>query len=154
MEQMLEVQDGKVWMGDTFQYKFNTITEHEAFIRPLPSVHSVAELVAHLTAWRRDAILKIKSGQGVLTDQDAENWPDIETLKKIGWAQLVQDYKESLTALAQLLKVKDDAFLQTKYQDQDYGGPYPFAFLINGLLHHDLYHLGQIGLVIKTNQRR
>ncbi len=66
IQQLLEVQHGTLWMGDTFDRKINSITEKEAFIQPLPGLHSPAQLIARLTAWRRDAILKIINGKGQL----------------------------------------------------------------------------------------
>ncbi len=136
-------------MGDTFDKKINSITEKEAFIRPLPNLHSPAELIAHLTAWRRDAILKIRDGTGQLTDDSEQNWLGNDHLKKIRWSHLVWEYQDSLVELIELLRDKKDSFLEEQYQDQDYQGTYPYAFAINGLLHHDLYHLGQLGIVIK-----
>ena len=136
-------------MGDAFEKKINSITEEEAFSRPLPNLHSPAELIAHLTAWRKDAILKISQGTGKITDSSPENWPSNEELKNTGWRELIQNYLDSLTDLIRLLNDKDDSFLEQQYYDQDYQAQYHYAFLINGLLHHDLYHLGQLGMVIK-----
>lgn len=149
IQQLLEVQNGKLWMGDTFQKKIDSITEEEAFLRPLPTLHSVAELMAHLTAWREDAILKITNGKGRLTDDSEKNWPDNNALKKIGWNKLIQDYQDSLSDLIDLLRDKEDPFLAKQYYDQDFKGQYDYSFVINGMLHHDLYHLGQMGIVIK-----
>ena len=149
IEQLLEVQNGKLWMGDTFRKKIDSITKEEAFMRPLPTLHSVAELIAHLTAWKKDALLKIMNGKGQLTDDDENNWPSNEVLKKIGWNKLIKDYENSHSDIISLLQGKDDSFLRDQYEDQDFKGKFNYLFVINGILHHDLYHLGQIGIVIK-----
>lgn len=148
-EQLAEIHHGKLWMGDTFARKLATLTEEEAFVRPLPALHSAAELIAHLTAWRKDAILKITTGTGQLTEDSQENWPDNDTLAKVGWPQLLQDHQESLSALLDLLQNQSDDFLEKPYYDQGYKAQFDYTFFINGLLHHDLYHLGQLGIVIK-----
>jgi len=149
IRQLLEVQSGKLWMGDNFEKKINAITDEEAFLRPLPQLHSAAELIAHLTAWRNDTILKIKNARGELTDNGENNWPDNDILKKIGWAVLIQSYRDSTFQIIELLKEKDDSFLNERYYDQDYGDHFEYSFAINGMLHHDLYHLGQLGIVLK-----
>ena len=149
LEQLLEVQNGKLWMGDTFRKKIDSITNEEAFMRPLPTLHSVAELIAHLTAWKKDALLKIMNGKGQLTDDDEANWPSNEVLKKIGWNKLIKDYENSHSDIISLLQGKDDSFLRDQYEDQDFKGKFNYLFVIDGILHHDLYHLGQIGIVIK-----
>ena len=103
-QQLEEVHHGKLWMGDTFAKKLASLTEEQAFVRPLPTLHSAAELIAHLTAWRKDALLKLSTGTGHLTDKSPENWPDNVTLAKIGWQQLLQDHQDSLSALLDFLR--------------------------------------------------
>lgn len=149
IQQLLDIQNGKLWMGDNFVKKINSITEQEAFTKPSSTMHSIAELVAHLTAWSKDTVLKIRNGTGKLTDNDERNWPDINHLKKSGWNTIVQDYQKSLSEVIDLLKDKDDLFLKEKYYDQDFKGEFDYSFAIDGILHHNIYHLGQMGIVIK-----
>ena len=66
-----------------------------------------------------------------------------------GWARIKSDYDSSLSELIELLKRKDDVFLNDKYYDTDFKGEYEYSFLLNGMLHHDIYHLGQLGIIIK-----
>ena len=154
IRQLKEVQEAKNWMGANFVDKLNPITENEAFIRPLPSLHSVAEIVSHLTAWRRDAITKISTGKGKLTEDSAENWLDNDALRRIGWNAIMADHKNSLAELIDFLRAKDDNFLQQKYYDTDFKGDHEYQFVIEGILHHDIYHLGQLGIVIKLLRER
>ena len=149
IQQLLELQSGKLWMGDNFDKKINSITEREAFTKPLPSLHCVAEIVAHLTAWTEDLILKIKYGKGQLRDYDRQNWPDHDQLKNLGWNELMGKYQNSLAEVIGLLKEKDDHFLSEKYFDQDFKDEFDYSFAINGILQHTIYHLGQIGIIIK-----
>jgi len=55
--------------------------------------------------------------------------------------RLIQNQKE----LIGLLDAKTDDFLQT----QTPGHTYDFQFLIEGIVQHDIYHQGQIGVVAK-----
>lgn len=43
------------------------------------------------------------------------------------------------------MESQEDANLETRFLDTDYN----FHYLIEGIIHHDLYHLGQIGVTIK-----
>lgn len=149
IRQLNELQNGKPWVGETFDKKLATITAKEAFKRPLPKLHSIAELMAHLTSWRKDMILKIQTGKGSLTTDSHENWPTNSELESIGWEKLKEAYKKSLSDVIMLLQSKDDQFLDEHYYDIDFKGTYPYSFAIEGMLHHDIYHLGQMGLVIK-----
>ena len=147
--QLREIRDGSLWMGDSYADKLKTLDAREAFRRPVEGMHSAAELLAHLTAWREDALLKIRTGKGRLRDRDAENWPEPASLADRGWEAVLKRFDDSLDQLLAELEGRDDTFLEATYYDQDYGGDFPYAFLLNGLLHHDLYHLGQLGLTLK-----
>ena len=149
IQQYQDIQNGKLWMGDSFEKKFNKMDESLVFTRPVEGMHSVAELISHLTFWRKDAIVKLETGRGIKSDDDPENWLNNEALKQQGWAHIKSEYDSSLSDLIELLKSKEDAFLDEEYYDADFKGNYPNSYVINGLLHHDIYHLGQIGIVIK-----
>ncbi|WP_057936612.1 DinB family protein [Algoriphagus resistens] len=152
--QLLKVQNGKLWVGDNLEKKISSITAQEAFTKPSPATHSVAELIAHLTAWNNDTILKIRNGIGELRDSDGQNWPDNDELKKAGLNTVIQDYRESVSQVVELLKNKDDSFLKEKYYDQDFKSEFDYSFAINGMLHHTIYHLGQMGILIKLIKER
>lgn len=74
-----------------------------------------------------------------------DDWKDDTDLKKIGWTDLKNALYESRSELIDLIVNQDDTYLQTKFLDTDYN----FHYLIEGIIHHDLYHLGQIGITIK-----
>ena len=147
--QYKEVQNGYLWMGGTYAKRLSEVEEEDFFVRPLPDLHSIAEIISHLTLWRQETILKIETGQGSKTDQCEENWLPNENLKPLGWAHLKKEYDSSLDRIIELLSNKDDSFLDEEYYDTDFKGHYPYSFVLNGMLHHDLYHLGQIGIIIK-----
>ena len=149
IKQLLDNQKGKVWVGATYQSKLEKINDYNAFVRPLPELHSVAEIISHLITWQNETILKIKTGEGSLTDDSEENWFSNEKLKEKTWTPLLHEYQTSLRELINLLKTKDDSFLQEEYYDPDFKGNYPYSFIINGMLHHNIYHLGQLGIIVK-----
>jgi len=149
IKQFNEVQEGKIWIGENFKKKLDTINEDQAFTRPIPTLHSVAELISHLTVWRKETILKIKTGEGSLTDDCNENWLNNTELKPMGWKKILTEYQNSLSEIIQLIQNKEDEFLTEEYYDTDFKGYYQYSFVIEGMLHHDIYHLGQIGIVIK-----
>jgi len=154
IEQLFEIQKGKVWIGRSYKNILNEIDEHSAFIRPLEDLHSVAEIISHLTLWRNEAILKIRTGKGSKTDDCEENWLTNERLKAKGWAKIKAEYDQSLSELTSLLKKKNDSFLNEEYYDTDFKGTYTYLFLMNGMLHHDIYHLGQLGIINKYLKKK
>jgi hypothetical protein len=147
--QLRAVQEASNWMGTNFDKKLSLINEDEAFKHPVPGLHSVAEIISHLTVWRKETILKIKTGTGSITEAAEENWLPDDQLKKFGWNRIKSEYKKSLGDLIELLQAKEDNFLEQKYYDTDFKDYYPYRFVTDGMLHHDIYHLGQLGIIIK-----
>ena len=74
-----------------------------------------------------------------------DDWKDEAVLRKIGWVNLKDALYTSTGDLINLIAGKDDSYLQTKFQDTDYN----FLYLMEGIIHHDIYHLGQIGITLK-----
>lgn len=149
IKQLIDIQNGKIWIGSSYESKLNTVDESKVFERPMVDMHSIAEIISHLTLWRQEAILKIQTGKGSKTDDCEENWLPNEKLKNIGWSSIKSAYDDSLSELIELLKDKNDDFLEQEYYDTDFKGNYTYSFLLNGMLHHDIYHLGQLGIIIK-----
>lgn len=149
IQQYQEVQNGKLWIGSTFTSKLNQINENLVFTRPIVGLHSIAEIISHLTLWRKETILKIQTGEGSKTDDCEENWLANDKLETLGWKHIKSEYDNTLTELIDLLNSKEDSFLNELYYDTDFKDNYKYSFVIYGMLHHDLYHLGQLGIIIK-----
>mgnify|MGYP001820822795 FL=1 len=147
-DQMAQIHHGKGWIGVSFEKKIQELSDIDFFVQA-ESMHSIAEIISHLTTWRLEAILKIRTGEGSITDDDPGNWKSNEELRKVGKDEILRKHTESLYELLTLLKQKNDDFLDELYYDTDFKSNYPYNFLIQGMLQHDVYHLGQIGLLIK-----
>ncbi|WP_314058012.1 hypothetical protein [Empedobacter brevis] len=48
VQQLKNNNEGSSWLDENFSKKLENVTEKNAFIRPLPEIHSVAELAAHI----------------------------------------------------------------------------------------------------------
>ena len=149
VKQLEDIQRGKIWIGSNFEKIIDSINPKFIFIRPSSDLHSIAEIISHLTIWRKDTILKIKTGKGEINDDDKKTWINNDVLKEIGWKKIWSGYNNTLIELIDLLNELDDNFLNKKYFDTDYKDYYTYEFVIYGMIHHDLYHLGQLGLIIK-----
>ena len=147
--QFQTIQNGKNWVGSSYTGMLGKVAEDRYFESPAEGLHSVAALFSHMNLWRQEAIIKIKTGRGEKTDDCPENWLDLESLKTKGWSVIKAEHDQSIAELIGLLKQRDDAFLLQEYYDPDFKGNYTYSWLLNGLLHHDIYHLGQLGITVK-----
>ncbi|MBN9381124.1 MAG: DinB family protein [Chitinophagaceae bacterium] len=143
--QLSELTDGELWIDETFLKKLTGLTEEQAFTRPYPSVHSVAEIVSHLLEWRISVLSILQGGSRTLTMGSPSDWKNNATLRQEGWPVLKEKfYKSQQDIIAFLSRQQDDYLLQVDSKEN-----HTYLYYTEGLIHHDIYHLGQIGLVIK-----
>ncbi|HEX5169478.1 MAG TPA: DinB family protein [Cyclobacteriaceae bacterium] len=137
-----EIYNGSPWYGETVEVKLKGLAEEKAFVKP-QGAHSVAELVAHMTYWRKGLIARLEGDYGFSPSVESmDNWTDISTLKARGWNKILDDFNHSQQKITQLLPKKNDKFLEEEYSPGS-----TFEYVIQGIIDHDVYHLGQIGLV-------
>ncbi|MDX2046683.1 MAG: hypothetical protein SFU87_07835 [Chitinophagaceae bacterium] len=149
IRQLYEIQNGSLWFDQCFKEKIDSLQETEALTRPISQIHSVAEHVSHILEWRKECMLRF-NGQKTDLMNSPDDWKNNIALGKIGWTNLKNLFYQSTVTLITALENKDDAYLETKFLDTGY----TFHYLIEGIIQHDLYHLGQIGITIKLlNQK-
>jgi uncharacterized damage-inducible protein DinB len=144
IQQMLDVQEENKWLDENFRSKIDKLTEEEAFRRPIHGIHSVAELISHVLEWRKESIRILNGSKPQLKIESPENRRTNDALKNEGWHNLKAEFYDSQKRIINILNNQTDQYLQKEYE---YGCKY--KYLIEGLIHHDLYHLGQIGITIK-----
>ncbi|WP_299212649.1 DinB family protein [uncultured Dokdonia sp.] len=148
--QQLEAINYKaLWVGQNMMEKIEGISKHTAFIRPIPELHSVAEMIGHLIALQIDVINKLRIHFNLQLRYQPDYWRSNEELKTIGWKQLKEDYEKSILSILVLIGDKDDSLLEKTYTEENHKSVYPFEFALEGVIHHTMYHLGQIGITIK-----
>lgn len=147
--QLEEINYGDIWLGSSLKEKIEAITDQTAFIRPIPDIHSVAEIIAHLTTWNIEIANAIRQESGKQIVFKPDSWRSNQELQTLGWERIKDTYKSSILAISVLIRDKDDAFLEETYFDNDHKKEYPYSFVLEGLIHHIPYHLGQIGITIK-----
>jgi uncharacterized damage-inducible protein DinB len=144
IRQLTEIQEGSLWFDQSLKQKLEHLTEATVFTKPLPAIHSVAEHVSHMLEWRKECIRRFSGSKYELMNSP-EDWKDNEQLQKNGWPELKSSLYSSTQSMIALIEGKEDSYLDTIFQDTDY----TFKYLIEGIIHHDIYHLGQIGVTLK-----
>ena len=114
IQQLEDIQNGNLWIGSNYERKLKHVADQDFFKRPTKDLHSVAEILSHLTLWRQETILKIKTGKGSKTDACEENWLDNEQLQLKGLETITSEYAQSLKEIIILLQQKDDFISSTR----------------------------------------
>lgn len=144
--QLHRVYHGGNWVQESFIGKLKDLTDEQVFWQPFPGVHSVAELVWHCAYWRIVTLSRLRGEQNTYRDatMESQNFLPLDDLKRKGWKAIRQALDETQTDLINFLQDKPDAFF-----DNEYAPDHTYEFVVEGTIHHDYYHLGQIGLVIR-----
>ena len=143
IKQIEELNDGTNWTEADLR-KIYSIEEEKLFIQPVTGKHSAAEILSHIIHWRR---VIVKGMEGELEfekkTENEQNFLSLELLKQKGIKNLLAEFKEAGEQLINFLKTKRDDFLEKEYKPG-----YTNKYMVESLISHDYYHLGQIGYVI------
>ena len=138
-----DIYSGDPWYGPNIRTVIEDIPESELFIRHGCS-HSIFELLFHIIAWRLFVIRRLK-GEPEEGKIDLENWIDIAHLTNPDLKKIIEKLDEIQEELLLLLESINDSKLSMVVEEKNY----TFRKMLTGLMHHDLYHLGQISLLIR-----
>lgn len=127
--------------GPALHELIDDVTEEQAKAKPLAGAHSIAELVAHITAWI-DAIARRLEGETFRTS-DVDDFPDVNMLTFAEVRERLTRAHERL--LASVSRLGDDDFMRNVA-----GRDYNVLEALNFVADHSLYHAGQIALLKKA----
>lgn len=145
IKQLHDLLHGPLWLDEHFDKKLNSISAEEAFVNPIPGLHSVAELLSHLNVWLRACMDRMTGIENNLKDNSPDDWKSNARLKADGWEVLKEEFFDLHDELIRLIETSDDAFFEQTY----HGSAFTYSDIMHGLIHHNAYHLGQMGLTIK-----
>jgi uncharacterized damage-inducible protein DinB len=143
LQNLSETYNGSPWHGNSLKTLLSEMDTKTAFYRPIANKHNIAELVAHILVWRQFAVEILDGNYDFNVDIGAlADFPEVVESEKI-WLELQTQLDENQ---AQLLD-KLTTFSATKLNDFIPKKPFTFRFLLEGVVYHDVYHGGQIGLI-------
>jgi uncharacterized damage-inducible protein DinB len=128
------IYQGEPWFGESLQTKLKNVTEEMAYRQPVNNKHSIAEILSHMEYWRKRFALEVQ-GKTPPEFSEAENWSEVSDLKKRGWKKLQVSFEETHNELVNSLKKANGKLSEELITN------------LSGMVDHDVYHLGQIGIV-------
>lgn len=137
------IWDGAFWASGNYKDTFKNLSPIQATTKPLPKLHSIAELVWHIAAWRKVMIehLKGNTSYDIVLNTEAD-WKIIPEGDVEAWEEALADLQETQAIILKLLSESEESTLNEVYKKK-----YTRTFLINGIIQHDIYHLGQIRML-------
>ncbi len=148
IRRMENVNNGQPWFGRSVYSILDEVSSRKAGIKPNGSEHSMLELLWHMNTWAGFTLKRLeKDKEKDLAAFEQLDWrvlnPKVHTWKK-GLAEFKRTQKKIIT----ILKKRKDTFLK---EIVDYR-KYNYRFLLNGMIEHNIYHLGQIAYLHKMLQ--
>ncbi len=96
ISQLESLFNGQPWLDETFLKKTDKLSSTQAFQKPYPSVHSVAEILAHMIAWRQVLIEQLEGKYAYqIQMQSVQDWPPMQELQTLGWDALKQQLADN-----------------------------------------------------------
>ncbi|SHF66763.1 DinB family protein [Flavisolibacter ginsengisoli] len=145
VSQLQESYNGDPWFGRNAEKLLGEVTETLAFQKP-NGQHSIAELVWHMVNWREFVISRFKKDETKdLHYFEANDWRQLDHSDRSLWQHGLQKLNETQEILINILQDQSDSILDKTVEERTYN----YRNLLNGIVQHDIYHLGQIAYLVK-----
>ena len=142
VDQLERAYRGKAWHGPALKEVLRDVTARQAFRRPVPGAHTIAELVLHIAVWIELPVGALV-GQPMPEPTPEIDWPAPPAATARTWRLALQ----RLDAAHRLLVSRLRRFPERRLSAIVPGRKYNFYFLLPGIIQHNLYHAGQIALL-------
>lgn len=141
------------WHGSSVSMILDGITEEVAFNKPLESIHSIAEILLHMTAWTAEVERRLKGGEP--DEPEMGDWPGTSGFKN-NWDQIKKSFlRQSENLISTIRKFPDSGLeeLAGSERDASLGTGFTYKTMIIGLIQHNAYHSAQISFLKKIGKK-
>lgn len=146
-DQLRRAFEGDAWHGPALLELLREVDAATAAAQPLPDVHSIWELVLHVSAWD-DAASRRLDGEKVQLTGTA-NFPVVPNKPtQTAWHEAVARAKHKHDVLVKTVAAMPESGLRERVP----GKRYDFYFMLHGVAQHALYHAGQIAILKKVQR--
>lgn len=142
-DQMRLAFDGDAWHGPSLASLLDQVSPGRAFEHPIAGAHSAAELVAHVAFWKE--VVQRRTEGDAMADANHRDWPRLDRTVTT-WKSLRQRLDAAQSALVSRVEGLGDHRLDEPVPGQ----AITLYAMLRGVIQHDLYHAGQISMLLKA----
>lgn len=149
------VMTGDPWHAGNVEDLLADVTVREAVARPLPGVHSIWEIVLHMTGWV-DEVERRLSGHPAGLPADGD-WPRVGRPTAARWQAARAALKTAHRRLERRIsRLSDDALITpvSDPRNRVTGTGLSRDVTAHGAVHHTVYHAGQIASIKRALRTR
>ena len=143
-DQLRRAYEGEAWHGPALKQILADVTAAQAARRPIPSAHTIWELVLHISAWE-SAVLSRIEGRFV-AEPDEGDWPAVTDTDDAAWQATLAKLDATHHKLRDAVSRLDEEHMHKRLAE----GKESAFYAVNGVIQHTLYHAGQIILLKKA----
>ena len=147
-DQFRRAFDGNAWHGPSVLALLEGVSASQAAARPIPSAHSIWQLVNHIAAWERACLRRLNGDPAQLTDE--EDWQAVVDTSEAAWEKTKQELVATHQQLLQRIGELDDSRLDQPIINDPSTTFSSVYVTLHGGIQHDLYHAGQSALLKKA----
>jgi len=150
LDQLKRAYEGNAWHGPSVREVLAGITAEQAAARPLANVHSIWELVRHIGVWEEVGRRRLAGDRAAIEISSPEDWPPASDTSEAAWADTKAALERGHQALEDAIRQLPESHLDEPILE----GMSSVYVTLHGVIQHDLYHAGQIGILKKAVQNR
>ena len=140
-----KVNTGQPWYGRAVYEMLEEIDTAIVYKKPNDNSYSLAELLYHMITWADFTLKRIEGDKEKdMAAFEELDWREINP-RIHTWEKGISEFKGIHKKIVELLNEKDDKFLGDIVDYRKYN----FRFLLNGLIQHNIYHIGQVAYIKK-----
>ncbi len=142
---------GDAWHGPSVRAALEGVDAAAAAAHPVAGAHSIWEIVLHVTGWRGEVVRRLDGHEA--SEPSAGDWPAPPTPTDANWQAALEALEASHRAVVAAIRAHASKDLDQPVRDRRdpaLGTGVSFGVTLHGLVHHDVYHAGQIALLKKA----
>jgi uncharacterized damage-inducible protein DinB len=142
---------GDPWHGSSVSDILRGVTAAQAAAHVVPHVHTIWEVVLHMTAWKNE-VRKRLSGAPASTPDEGD-WPEVGAPTAERWVEALERLDAAHAVLVDAVRTTPEPELFEPTNDprnRETGGGVTKYVLLHGLAQHDAYHAGQLAMLVKV----
>jgi len=141
-DQLQRAFEGNAWHGPSVREVLEGVSAEQAAQYPVAGGHSIWEIVLHIAVW--ESIVRRRLGGEVIVEiSDEEDWRHLADTSTVAWKKTLEELEQGHRQLQRAVAGLNDEQLPATVPGKDYS----VYFMLHGIIQHDLYHAGQIGLL-------
>ena len=151
VEELEREHAGDPWHGSSVTDILKGVSAAEASARLLPQVHTIWELVLHMTSWKNEGRRRLTGAPSGMPEEG--DWPDTGAPTPERWYEALQGLDRAHVALvAAVRKLPEPRLLEPVHdlRDRAAGTGLSLYVLLHGIVQHDAYHAGQLAMLVRS----